>query len=95
MADRLSLRPSDRLSRRPKPVEGAFGKLASVSAVFLRAYALASSAAESAPIYDFYDKFFYYLLSSKFIPFLFRELVLVFFSDYRNDGTCLATNGGV
>ena len=82
MAERLSLRPSDRLILRPAaPIEGAFGSLPSVSAVFLRAWALDSSAAVSAPAYEVYDKFFYYLLSSKFIPFLFRELMLVFFSD--------------
>ena len=82
MAERLSLRPSDRLILRPAAlIEGAFGSLPSVSAVFLRARALDSSAAVSAPAYEVYDKFFYYLLSSKFIPFLFRELILVFFSD--------------
>ena len=81
MAERLSLRPSDRLILRPAALieGGAFGSLPSVSAVFLRA--LDSSAAVSAPAYEVYDKFFYYLLSSKFIPFLFRELMLVFFSD--------------
>ena len=81
MAERLSLRPSDRLILRPAALieGGAFGSLPSVSAVFLRA--LDSSAAVSAPAYEVYDKFFYYLLSSKFIPFLLRELILVFFSD--------------
>ena len=94
MAERLSLRPSDRLILRPGAlIEGAFGSFPSVSAVFLRA--LDSSAAVSAPAYEVYDKFFYYLLSSKFIPFLFRELILVFFSDCRNGGICLVTIGGV